>query len=243
MTATYDFSQTRNDIITRALRITGVVADEGDPTPKQMKDGAQALESLVKWLQAEGTQLWTIEDRTLTLVVGQAAYTTTDLLVNDMPDDEHAAHTPPDLLVNDMLVVMNGRIVDSNGYAYGTGIVEEHIFRNVSQPSKSGRPEMVNVELRASTPTFNFWPVPDLAYTWQYKVVRKLADFDNAVGTPEMPQRWYDPLVYTLAANLADEYQLPLTERSYLAAKAQSMRKIAANLDSDPADMIYLNPV
>ena len=225
MTATYDFSQTRNDIITRALRITGVVADEGDPTPKQMKDGAQALESLVKWLQAEGTQLWTIEDRTLTLVVGQGAYTTTDLLVNDM------------------LVVMNGRIVDSNGYAYGTGIVEEHIFRNVSQPSKSGRPEMVNVELRASTPTFNFWPVPDLAYTWQYKVVRKLADFDNAVGTPEMPQRWYDPLVYTLAANLADEYQLPLTERSYLAAKAQSMRKIAANLDSDPADMIYLNPV
>ena len=225
MTATYDFSQTRNDIITRALRITGVVADEGDPTPKQMKDGAQALESLVKWLQAEGTQLWTIEDRTLTLVVGQAAYTTTDLLVNDM------------------LVVMNGRIVDSSGYAYGTGIVEEHIFRNVSQPSKSGRPEMVNVELRASTPTFNFWPVPDLAYTWQYKVVRKLADFDNAVGTPEMPQRWYDPLVYTLAANLADEYQLPLTERSYLAAKAQSMREIAANLDSDPADMIYLNPV
>ena len=225
MTATYDFSQTRNDIITRALRITGVVADEGDPTPKQMKDGAQALESLVKWLQAEGTQLWTIEDRTLTLVVGQGAYTTTDLLVNDM------------------LVVMNGRIVDSSGYAYGTGIVEEHIFRNVSQPSKSGRPEMVNVELRASTPTFNFWPVPDLAYTWQYKVVRKLADFDNAVGTPEMPQRWYDPLVYTLAANLADEYQLPLTERSYLAAKARSMRKIAANLDSDPADMIYLNPV
>ena len=225
MTATYDFSQTRNDIITRALRITGVVADEGDPTPKQMKDGAQALESLVKWLQAEGTQLWTIEDRTLTLVVGQGAYTTTDLLVNDM------------------LVVMNGRIVDSNGYAYGTGIVEEHIFRNVSQPSKSGRPEMVNVELRASTPTFNFWPVPDLAYTWQYKVVRKLADFDNAVGTPEMPQRWYDPLVYTLAANLADEYQLPLTERSFLAAKAKSMREIAANLDSDPADMIYLNPI
>ena len=225
MTATYDFSQTRNDIITRALRITGVVADEGDPTPKQMKDGAQALESLVKWLQAEGTQLWTIEDRTLTLVVGQGAYTTTDLLVNDM------------------LVVMNGRIVDSNGYAYGTGIVEEHIFRNVSQPSKSGRPEMVNVELRASTPTFNFWPVPDLAYTWQYKVVRKLADFDNAVGTPEMPQRWYDPLVYTLAANLADEYQLPLTERSFLAAKAKSMRDTAANLDSDPADMIYLKPI
>ena len=224
MTATYNFAQTRNEIIYRALRIAGVTADGNDPTPQQIKDGAQALESLVKWLQAEGTQLWTIEDRTLSLVIGQAAY-----------DDS-------DNLDTDMLVVMNGRIVDSSGYAYNTGIVEESVFRAVTDPTKSGRPEMVNVELR-STPTFNFWPVPDQTYTWQYKVVRKLADFDSAIGTPEMPQRWFDTLVYSLAANLADEYQLPLAERSFLSAKAKSLREIAANLDNDPADMIYLKPI
>lgn len=224
MTATYDFSMTRNQIIRRALRIIGELKEDGEPTGDQMISGSIALESLVKWLQAEGLQLWTIDERELTLVIGQGTYDTTDGLGTDM------------------LVVMHCRIWDSDNRAVMTGLVDDSVFRSVSEPTKTGRPEMVMVELRQS-PQISFWPVPDQAYTWQYRVVRKLADFDSALGTPEMPQRWFDPLVYSLAANLADEKQLPLEERAYLQAKAQKMREIASNLDNDPSDAFYLRPI
>lgn len=226
MTATYDFSQTRNDIITRALRVIGAVAEGQDPTPQDVKDGAQALESMVKWLQAEELHLWTIEDRTLTIVAGQDVYTSADGLSDDM------------------LIVMQARLRESQtAMGWMTALVDATVFRAVTEPGKSGRPEMAFVELRA-TPKISFWPIPDInTYTWQYRVVRKLRDFDTALGTPEMPQRWYDPLVYTLAANLADERQLPLDERAYLTAKAKSMREIAARLDKDVADGYYIKPI
>ena len=41
MTATYDFNRTRNQIITRALRIIGAVADGDDPTAQDLVEGAE----------------------------------------------------------------------------------------------------------------------------------------------------------------------------------------------------------
>ena len=70
-----------------------------------------------------------------------------------------------------------------------------------------------------------------------------MADFDTALGTPEMPQRWYDPLCYLLAANLADEYAQPLDVCKYLRQKADELRKQASKADLDPADSLFILPV
>ena len=222
MTATYDFSQTRNQIIFRALRIAGVTADENDPTPSQISTAAQALESLVKHLQSEGTLLWSQEDRTVAVIAGMQDYT----------------------LATDVLGIEYLNIRDSNNYDYRVGLVLEDVFKAVSQPTKTGRPEMAKLEMKsAGVNTLSLWPVPDLNYTGRYKCIRKLADFDTALGTPEMPQRWYDPLCYLLAANLADEYQLPLEERAYLTAKARALKDSASGADHESADTIYLYPI
>ena len=198
-----------------------------DPTAQDLVEGAEALESLVKWLQGEGLQLWTIDERTLTLTKGKGEYTHA---LGDISDD--------------MFVVMHCRLRDSvTGQGWMTGLVDDSVFRAVNQPDQPGRPEMVMVELRES-PKISFWPIPDLTtYYWQYRVVRKLADFDTALGTPEMPQRWLDPLVYSLAANLADEKQISLERCAYLQAKAKQMRETAAQLDNDPVDTFYVRPI
>lgn len=219
---TYDFSQTRNQIILRALRLCGVTAQGDDPTGDQIAEAATALESLVKWLQSEGTQLWSVEDRTFAVVAGTADYT----------------------LATDVLGIEHLVIRDSSNYDYRIGLVLDDTFNSVSTPTSTGKPEMARLEMRtAGVNTLRLWPVPDVAYTAYYSAVRKLADFDTALGTPEMPQRWYDPLVYSLAANLADEYQLPLQDRSYLQGKAKSLRDAASKLDNESADTIYLRPI
>lgn len=221
MAPTYDFSQTRNQIILRALRLCGVVAQGDDPTPEQVSEAAQALESLVKWLQADGTQLWSIETRTMSVVSGDDTYT----------------------LGTDVLVINVATLTDSAGDLTRLSMVPDDIFMSQKNPTMTGRPEIMNVRLSATTPSFQLYPVPDGTYTLTYKVIRKLADFDTALGTPDMPQRWFDPLCYSLAANLADEYQLPMDIRNFLTAKAKNMRDIAGRLDQDPQDVFFMNPI
>ena len=70
-----DFSVSRDDIIKRALRLLGVLAQGEEPTADQTTEAALALNGLVKAWAADGMPLWAIKERTVTLVADQASYT------------------------------------------------------------------------------------------------------------------------------------------------------------------------
>lgn len=220
MAATYDFGVTRNQIIRRAFRLARKLKDNEQMAGDMMVVGAEALESLVKFLQADNVFLWTLEDRTLTTVASDGSYD----------------------LATDLLNVSYASITDSNGESHPLALVTDEAWARIKFPTDTGRPTAAMVELRV-TPTMKLNPVPDGVYTVSYKATRKMADFDTALGTPEMPQRWYDPLCYLLAANLADEYAQPLDVCNYLRQKADELRKQASKADIDPADALFIHPV
>ena len=58
-----DYSQTRDDIIKRALRLIGVLAQGETPTADQVTEAAAALNGLVKAWQADGMPLWAITQK------------------------------------------------------------------------------------------------------------------------------------------------------------------------------------
>ena len=70
-----DFSINRDALISRALRLIGVVAQGETPTTDQVSEAALALNSLVKAWQADGMPLWAIKQRVVPLVSGQSTYT------------------------------------------------------------------------------------------------------------------------------------------------------------------------
>lgn len=220
MTATYDFSVTRNQIIRRALRLTGQLGEGGEPAGDQMVTGAEALESLVKFLQAKGVNLWARENRTLALLANTAQYS----------------------LPLDTLNIEALSITDSTGVQTTVPLISDAAFATIAFPTQTGKPSMANVNMYAQ-PLLFVWPIPEQAYTLQYKATRKTADFDTALGTPEAPQRWYDPLCYLLAANLADEYGLALERCMYLRKVAEQMQSTASQADTDPADALFINPI
>lgn len=69
-----DFTRTRNQIVTRALRFAGVIEAGEEPAAEDMTAGAEALNALVKALQAEGYHLWKLGEATLFLTKGTASY-------------------------------------------------------------------------------------------------------------------------------------------------------------------------
>lgn len=92
-----DFTRTRNQIIKAALRKLGVITSGETPDSQTIDDGAEALNALVKELQASGIHLWTVSEARLFLQPSQTSYslgpTSTDnaTLLSDVVQVELAA--------------------------------------------------------------------------------------------------------------------------------------------------------
>jgi hypothetical protein len=75
VSGTNTFSQTRNDIINRALSILGVKTRGRALTAEEVNEASDALNLFVKGLKSEGIYLWKYAEGTLFLTVGQESYT------------------------------------------------------------------------------------------------------------------------------------------------------------------------
>ena len=69
-----DFSVTRDSIISRALRILGVLPQGVTATATQISEAAESLNGLVKSLESDGMPLWGIKEYSLTPVVSTRSY-------------------------------------------------------------------------------------------------------------------------------------------------------------------------
>lgn len=74
VSGTNTFSQTRNDIINRALSILGVKTRGRALTAEEVNEASDALNLFVKGLKSEGVYLWKYSEGTLFLTVGQESY-------------------------------------------------------------------------------------------------------------------------------------------------------------------------
>ena len=70
-----DYNRTAQQIITRAMRNMGVLGQEQTPNASEMQDGLESLNLMVKLWQADGINLWKMEEMILWLVEGQTKYT------------------------------------------------------------------------------------------------------------------------------------------------------------------------
>ena len=69
-----NFTVTREDIINRALRLIGVLAQGETASTDQVSEANIALNSLVKAWQADGMSLWAIKQYSVPLTSGVSAY-------------------------------------------------------------------------------------------------------------------------------------------------------------------------
>lgn len=73
-----------------------------------------------------------------------------------------------------------------------------------------------------------------------YQKVRKTEDFDHLYDAMDGTMTWAEPLIYGLAANLADEYQLSINERAYLQNKAENLIYKSRLEDVERVEMCFI---
>jgi len=178
----------RDQILTAAIRKTGILTSGQAPEPEQIKDAAQELELELQALQSEGVIRRTIERRTLSLVVSQPEYT--------LPSDLYDVELGQDDTI--------GTILDSGGTAetqVKTMSMGEYL--QLAVKTVVGRPARCCIEKHTPLKAI-LWPAPDVnAATFRYLGVRFLFSGGNGANTPDLVLSWTKYLVYAVAAEVA----------------------------------------
>ena len=117
----------------------------------------------------------------------------------------------------------------------------------VNLPNKTfeGRPLQFWCDRQLNNPVLYLWPVPSAQIVTAQVVVwvkRYIMDVGTMTQEIEVPQRWYDSIVYVLAARLAEE--TPTVDPQMIAILDQKAQRALLESENEERDNspIYLTP-
>lgn len=192
-----------------------------------LKTARRSLNFLLTEWANKGLNLWTVRSGTITLVAGQATYTSADGLPADAVDYiEHVCRTysgaqPTDIALNRISV---------------------STYANIPTKSQTGRPYQVYVDRATAAPKLTLWPVPDSSqsYTLAYWYMKREDDATNpASQTIEIPFRFYNALVAGLSYHIALKKPEAAERVSMLKDLYDEAFQLAADEDRDRASVRF----
>ncbi len=117
----------------------------------------------------------------------------------------------------------------------------------VNLPNKTfeGRPLQFWCDRQLNNPVLYLWPVPSAQFITAQVVIwvkRYIMDVGTMTQEIEVPQRWYDAIVYLLAARLAEE--TPTVDPQMIAILDQKAQRALLEVEGEERDNspIYMTP-
>jgi len=224
-----DFSVTRDDIIKRALRLIGVVAQGETPTTDQTTEAALALNGLVKAWQTDGMPLWALKTYSVPLTANTSSYRI---------GVSQTINTPKPLKV-----IQAWNHNTSSNVDVPMRILTKQEYNILGNKTSTGNPIQLYYDPQNSYGDLYVFPVPTsteaAANTLSIVYQRPFEDFDVSTDTPDFPQEWYDALAYGLATRLAPEYGLGVAERKTLWQEMTIIKQDALNFGLEEGSLYF----
>ncbi len=224
-----DFSVSRDDIIKRALRIIGVLAQGETPTTNQTTEAAVALNGLVKAWEADGMPLWAIKSFSVPLTTGVSTY---------QIGLGKTVNTPKPLKV---IQAFNHNV--SSNVDVPIRIITRQEYNILGNKTSRGNPIQIYYEPLNEYGILHVFPVPSTVEQTANTIViyyqRSFEDFDAANDTPDFPQEWYDAITYGLATRLAPEYGLDMASRKTLWQEMSIIKQEALNFGLEEGSLFF----
>lgn len=237
--ASSNYNSTRNQIITRSLRIVQAIGQGETPDSTMLSESAQALNDLMAEWNTDGMPQWNMTTYTCTpLVSGTATYNIgvgqTFNFQAPLKIFQAYLHDTSSLLDTPIILIDRQRY-HLLGYKSATGTPNQ-LFYQTPRAIQAGGDTYGEITL---------YPVPD-SNTATYKELiiigqKPYDDFDSASDTLDLPSYWINALVWGLADQLAYEYGMGLAERSMITKKAMSHKEAALSFGTEEGSM-YLMP-
>lgn len=221
----FDFNQTRNEIIKDALMLVNGIEDDETPSSYQTDYANRMLNRMVKSWMKEGLKLWVVKQGELDLAKGQSSYTlglTGDYTINRPLECENFR-----------------RKVD--GVETPVRKVGRQTYMRQTNKSSTGKPVMAYYDPKLTNGVLYMWPTPDSGkdqLIFDYR--EPIEDFDNGTDNPQFPVEWLDAIVYNLALRLIPMYEVRGEDKQFIMAMAAQLKDSAMDEDDDGASFFLV---
>ncbi len=221
----YSYQLTRNQIIEAALRKLGVMAEGQTPSAQNYSDGMMALNTVIAQLRAIGMSLWARFEYTFTPTTNSYTIGTGMTLNTQFPVRLLQAYRT------------------DNGAKIPMDLVAREDF-NILPTNSTGTPLKVNYQPFVNYGVISLWPTPTSTNTTTVTLVyqRPFQYFTASTETMDMPEEWYNAIIYNLAVRLAPEWGVPLPDRQMLMQEAKMYTEDALMVGQEDASL-FLQPM
>jgi len=207
-------TRTVRDLITRALRVAGVVGAGETPGADDADDALLSLNMMLDAWQAERLFAYSIVDRTYALTAGLATYSIGSGATINVPRPVRIewAFTR-----------------DSSNIDRQIRVVLDDVFAAISVKNIGNTyPTALYYQPSYPNGTINLWPLPAAGLTLHIGAWEVLTEYASLNATLSLPPGYEDAFVYSLVERLCPEYGKAISaDISKLAAKAR------ANIEQD----------
>jgi hypothetical protein len=216
MTTSFDLNKA--GILRVAYQMAGIVAPGQDPDSDQLAMGSDILNTQIKALQSEGIILTTVQQTTVSLVAGTAAYT--------LPG------TYLDVDTQKPFVTGNGINVPLEWWTRG-------MYMALTVPSTAGQPTSIYVE-ESNPLVVHLYPVPDSSWTTlTVPTIALLPDLTSGADNTGLKAKYLRTLILGVAMDLALSFGL-LARFSALEGQYENAKKIATNDDTERGSVRFI---
>ena len=233
-TATYN--PVRDVIVKGALRLVGAYSSGDTPRAEQTADAVEALELMFKEWQVEGF-LWLKQFVYVSLVAAQSSYqigpTSTDLVHTD-----DGATT--DYLQRPTRIYTPTRLT-TDGYESPLTMITRADYSLLTNKANAGTVIQVYYDPQPNNGVLYVWPTPNTGVTDKIvlTVDRVMEDVGADDKTLYVPPEWLNAVKWGLAARIAPEYGVNMSERDRLGKEAEFLKDKASSHQMENASTFF----
>jgi hypothetical protein len=230
-----NYTNNRDQMITRALRITQELGTGEAPSATRLAECALVLNDIFKEWEAYGMHLWKISTISFAMTAAVGSYNIgVGQTINQVaPLKVLQAYTRnTDSNTDSPLTLLTKQEYDAYTSKLVNGSVSQFYY---NPPGAIGGTNMYG--------TFYCVNVPDTTFATDNTIILTahfpLEDFDASTDVPDVPSYYYNALVWALADQLAYESAAPLAERDRITRKADYHRTLALSFDIEEGSLFF----
>lgn len=222
-----DYAVTAADIIKDAMIEIGAIAPSETPTADEYSHARRVLNSMTKYWQSQGYNLFRRTRGTLSIAANKG----TDTAPYTFGSGGDVAYRP--------LRIESMRFKPASGSEISMMEMNRYDYDALPDKTTTGTPTNFYYDPQDGVANLHIWPVKSsasgtLIFTYQ----RAIEDFDATSDNPDYPQEWYEALKYSLAYRLHGGYfPTDAQRRAELQQLASSTLNFCLGFDRETAPM------
>jgi len=219
------YQLSRNEIIEAAIGLLGAIAAGQTPTTEDYTISSKFLNTTIARFRTKGLSLW-----------ARKSYTWTPTTDTYLIGDGKTLDTPYPIHI------LQAWRTDSGGAKIPLDIDADYDFNQY--PATVGDiPFKLTYTPAINYGTIKLWPTGLTTNTNTLTIVytRPLEYFDASTDTMDLPEEWYDAIIWDLATKIAPRWGVPIPDRRELKAEAKAYLDAAMESGFEDASF-YLSP-